>query len=128
MNSNLTHSYMKILVIDDDEAALKFIREILKHDGFNVLTASNGCKAFELLAQNPDVSVVIADIIMPEQEGIEIIRKIKSDRPHIKIVAISGGGKMSPESYLHLAYAMGADATLKKPFGYRELLNVLRYL
>ena len=119
---------MKILVIDDDKAALKFIREILKHDGFNVLTAESGYKAFELLAQNPDVTTVISDIIMPEQEGIEIIKDIKSEHPHIKIVAISGGGKMSPESYLHLAHAVGADATLKKPFGYKELLNALRYL
>lgn len=119
---------MKILVIDDDEAALKFIREILKHDGFNVLTAENGCKAFELLSQNPDVTVVIADVVMPEQEGIEIIKKIKSEHPHIKIIAMSGGAKMSPESYLQLAYAVGADAALKKPFGIRELLNALRYL
>ena len=119
---------MKILVIDDDEAALKFIREILKHDGFNVFTAENGCKAFELLSQNPDVTVVIADVIMPEQEGIEIIKIIKSEHPHIKIIAMSGGAKMSPESYLQLAYAVGADAALKKPFGIRELLNALRYL
>ena len=119
---------MKILVIDDDEATLKFIREVLKHDGFNVITANNGFTAFELLPQNPDIAVVIVDIIMPEQEGIEIISKIKSQHPHIKIVAISGGGKMSPESYLQLAHVVGADATLKKPFGYRELLNTLRYL
>ncbi len=119
---------MKILVIDDDQATLKFIREILKHGGFNVLTADNGRTAFEQLANNTDVTVVIADIIMPEQEGIEIIRQIKSEHPHIKIVAISGGGKMSPESYLQLAHAMGADATLKKPFGHKELLNTLRYL
>ncbi len=119
---------MKILIIDDDQAALKFIREILKHDGFSVITASNGCKAFELLSQNLDVAVVITDIIMPEQEGIEIIKKIKSEHPHIKIIAISGGGRRSPESYLQLAYAAGADATLQKPFGYRELLNTIRYL
>ncbi len=119
---------MKILVVDDDQATLKFIREILKHDGFNVFTATNGRKAFEWLSQHPDVAVVITDIILPEQDGIEIIRKIKSEHPHIKIVAISGGGKMSSESYLQLAYAVGVDAALKKPFGYRELLNTLRYL
>ena len=119
---------MKILVIDDDDAVLKYIREVLKHDGFNVLTADNGYQAFELLAQNPDVSVVVADIIIPEEEGIEIIKQIKSEHPHIKIVAISGGGKISPETYLQLAHAMGVDATLKKPFGRKELLNTLQYL
>lgn len=119
---------MKILVIDDDAAVLKYIREILKHDGFNALTADSGCKAFELLAQNPDISVVVADIIMPEEEGIEIIKKIQSEHPHIKIVAISGGGKISPETYLQLAHAIGVDATLKKPFGRKELLDTLRYL
>ena len=119
---------MKILVIDDDIAVLKYLRAILKHNGFNVLTADNGHKAFELLSKNQDVTIVITDIIMPEQEGIEIIRKIKSKHPHIKIVAISGGGKMSSESYLQLAYAAGANATLKKPFWDRELLNTLHHL
>ena len=119
---------MKILVIDDDSAVLKYISEILKHDGFNVFATDNGRKAFEQLAQSRDVTVVITDLIMPEQEGIEIIKKIKSEHPHIKIIAMSGGAKMSPESYLQLAYAVGADAALKKPFGIRELLNALRYL
>ncbi|PWW82393.1 MULTISPECIES: response regulator [Prosthecochloris] len=119
---------MKILVIDDDDAVLNYIREILRHDGFNVLTTDNGSTAFEKLARNCDVTAVITDIIMPEEEGIEIIKKIKSEHPHIKIVAISGGGKMSPQSYLQLAYAVGADATLRKPFGHKELLNTLQNL
>ncbi len=119
---------MKILVIDDDNAVLKYISEILKHDGFNVFATDNGQKAFEQLAQSQDVTVVITDLIMPQQEGIEIIKKIKSEYPHIKIVAISGGGRINPESRLQLAISFGVDATLKKPFGRKELLNTLKNL
>ncbi len=119
---------MKILVIDDDSAVLKYISEILKHDGFNVFATDNGRKAFEQLAQSRDVTVVITDLIMPEQEGIEIIKKIKSEYPYIKIVAISGGGRVSSESYLQLAISFGVDATLKKPFGRKDLLNTLQNL
>ena len=119
---------MKVVIIDDDAGVLKYIKELLKHDGFNVLATDNGHTAFKQLAQNRDAAIVITDIIMPEQEGIEIIKKIKSEHPRIKIVAISGGGRMSPESYLQLAHAMGADATLKKPFGHKELLNTLQNL
>ncbi len=119
---------MKILVIDDDEAILKFITAILKQEGIDTLTATDSFTAHQQLSQNPDITVVITDIILPGQEGIEIIRKIKSQHPRIKIIAISGGGKISPENYLHLAHVMGVNATLKKPFGPKELLNALQRL
>ena len=119
---------MKILVIDDDEAVLKFITATLKQEGIDTLTATDSFTAHQQLSQNPDITVVITDIILPGQEGIEIIRKIKSQHPRIKIIAISGGGKISPENYLHLAHVMGVNATLKKPFGPKELLNTLQRL
>ena len=119
---------MKILVIDDDEAVLKFITATLKQEGIDALTATDSFTAHQQLSQNPDITVVITDIILPGQEGIEIIRKIKSQHPRIKIIAISGGGKISPENYLHLAHVMGVNATLKKPFGPKELLNTLQRL
>ena len=119
---------MKILVIDDDEAVLKFITATLKQEGIDTLTATDSFTAHQQLSQNPDITVVITDIILPGQEGIEIIRKIKSQHPRIKIIAISGGGKISPENYLHLAHVMGVNATLKKPFGPKELLTTLQRL
>ncbi len=119
---------MKILVIDDDDAVRKFITEILRQDGYSVTGAENGKIALQVLAQQPDIMFVITDIIMPEQEGIETIREIKACYPRIKIIAISGGGKISPENYLQLAHAMGANTTLSKPFSRKELLDTLLYI
>ena len=76
---------MKILVIDDDDAVLKYIRDILRHDGINVLTTDNGLSAFEKLSRNCDVTAVITDIIMPEEEGIEIIKKSRPNTPTLKL-------------------------------------------
>ena len=63
---------------------------------------------------------------MPGKEGIETIVGVKKSHPDIKIVAISGGGKVGPENHVVLADALGADATLKKPFSIQELLLSLK--
>ena len=65
---------------------------------------------------------------MPEKEGIETICEIRKAFPEIKILAISGGGICIPEDYLDLAMNMGADATLSKPFGMKEMLDALERL
>lgn len=116
---------MKILIIDDDAAIRKFISAILVQDGYNTVTADDGKSALSILEENPDIDIVITDIIMPEQEGIETIRIIKKRFPRIRIIAISGGGKIGPENYLQLAHTIGADCTLKKPFAKTELLDAL---
>jgi len=60
------------------------------------------------------------------QRGDRNHRGVKKSHPDIKIVAISGGGKVGPENHLVLADALGADATLKKPFSIQELLLSLK--
>jgi response regulator RpfG family c-di-GMP phosphodiesterase len=65
------------------------------------------------------------DIIMPEQEGIETIVKIRSERPDVKIIAISGGARTHNLDYLGMAEAFGADDVISKPFEAEELLSRL---
>jgi DNA-binding response OmpR family regulator len=62
---------------------------------------------------------------MPEKEGIETIIEMRQLYPKIKIMAISGGGKVGPENHLVLADALGANTTLKKPFSGQELLRAI---
>lgn len=119
---------MKILIVDDDPAIRKFLNSLLTQDGYTIVSADDGNKVPELLEAHPDITTVITDIIMPEQEGIETIRTIRAQWPNMKIIAISGGGKIGPANYLQLAHAIGADATLKKPFGRTELLAALQIL
>lgn len=119
---------MKVLVIEDDEAVQKFICKILISAGHAVAVAGNGKEGLAEIKQNNDVSIVITDMLMPEKEGIETIADIKKLWPHIKIIAISGGGIIDPEFYLLNASALGANMTLKKPFTRPELIKAIENL
>ncbi len=119
---------MRILVIEDDAEVREMVCKILNREGYDVLEAGNGKEAFKLLNIEPKLDLVITDIIMPEKEGIETIIELKRDYPHIKILAISGGGKGSAQNYLTIAKKSGADLTLSKPFIKKELLDAVQEL
>ena len=119
---------MKILVIEDDEDVLKFVCKILITAGYDVIAASDGNEGLEQIKSNPDTAMVIADIIMPDKDGIETIREIKQAWPQIKIIAMSGGGIIEPIFYLRNASAFGADATLRKPLTISELVGTVESL
>ncbi|MFZ4524262.1 MAG: response regulator [Chlorobium sp.] len=116
---------MKILVVDDDASVRKFISITLKRANHTVFEADNGKTGLQLLQELQDISLMITDLIMPDMEGVETIAAVKQKYPAIKILAISGGGKVSPENYLVLANALGANHTLKKPFSGQELIKVI---
>ena len=119
---------MEILLIEDDEAVRDFIREVLLGAGYFVSAAGNGKEGLAAIKSDPDIGMVITDIVMPEKEGIETIIEIKQSWPQIKIIAISGGGRICAEDYLHIASELGADITLKKPFARHELLGAVAEL
>ena len=119
---------MKILVIEDDEDVLKFVCKILVTAGYDVVAASDGYKGLEQIKNNPDIGMVITDIVMPEKEGIETIIEIKHGWPQIKIIAMSGGGIIHPDFYLRDASEFGADATLRKPLTISELVGTVKSL
>jgi DNA-binding response OmpR family regulator len=112
---------MKVLVIDDDHLVRYTLSKILQRSGYDVVTASDGRRGMLLLREEyPDV--VITDIIMPEQEGIDTIIQIRHERPSIKIIAISGGGRVRNVDYLKMARSLGAHEVIRKPFVAEELL------
>jgi DNA-binding response OmpR family regulator len=115
---------MKILVIDDNAGVRHTLSKLLAKRGHDVVTAADGDRGIMLFrAEHP--RVVIADIVMPQQEGIETIIQIKRERPEVKVIAISGGGRESKDSLLHTAQLFGADTILEKPFDPQELLAFL---
>jgi CheY-like chemotaxis protein len=115
---------MKALVIDDDQLVRYTLSKILHRNGYEVVTASDGMRAMAVFREErPDV--VITDIIMPEQEGIETILKIRRERPEVKIIAISGGARNRNVDYLRMAETFGANAVISKPFEAEELLSRL---
>lgn len=117
-----------ILVIDDDGAILDMISWMLKKEGYKALTATDGKEGMRTIKNTPEIDLVITDLLMPEKEGIETISELKKGFPQIKILAISGGGIGSTETYLSIAKKLGADLTLKKPFTKRDLVESVQKL
>lgn len=113
-----------ILVIDDDPMAREFIAEALSQTGHHIATASNGRQGLALFGATP-FDLVITDIIMPDVEGIETIMQLKREKPGVRIIAISGGGKISAYSHLSLAEKFGVKKTLAKPFGKADLFSAV---
>jgi len=116
-----------ILVIDDDPQIRLMMKQILEKEGFAVDLAADGEKGMQAYRKNPS-DIVITDLVMPEKEGIEVIRELKKEFPDIKIIAISGGGKNPAEVYLSMAKILGAARTFSKPFDVKELLLAIREL
>jgi DNA-binding NtrC family response regulator len=117
------HGDVCVLLVDDDDQFRNMLELMLDDYGFVVITSCNGRDAMNILHQN-EVDLVVLDIIMPEQEGIETIQQIKRLYPELKIVAISGGGPfLKADTSLEIAKNMGANQILKKPFTHTELLN-----
>lgn len=117
----------KILIMDDDEQILSLLSRSMELAGFAAATAANGREGQRLLEKQP-FDLVITDLIMPEREGMETISYIKKHFPKMKIIAISGGGRIGPETYLPAALELGADLAFTKPFAMDELLNGVRGL
>jgi len=117
----------RILVIDDDVSVRSMLKRILEHDGHQVSEADDGDVGIKRYRDNP-TDLVITDIIMPNKEGIETILELRRDFPDIKIIAISGGGRVGPNDYLNAARLLGAKGTFTKPFDTREVLDTVNQL
>ena len=117
----------KIVIIEDDQIIRESLKEILEMNSFQVLAIDSGIDLMKKITKfRPDV--LITDIIMPDKDGIEIIIEAKKTLTDIKLIAISGGGRIDSESYLNTAKYLGADATLKKPFTHEQLISVIKSL
>ena len=118
---------MKILVIDDDDQMRVLLRQVMEWAGHEVVAAADG-RAGMLMQRQHGADLVITDLIMPEQEGLETITALRRDYPGLKIIAISGGGRIGPEAYLPAARELGADRVFSKPFDVQELAETVREL
>lgn len=113
----------RILVIDDDAQVRAMVTRFLERGGHEVTAAVDGRDGLDALIHNR-FAAVVTDIIMPNQEGIETIERIRELDPGMPILAISGSGN-DTFSPLDDAKLMGADATLDKPFTVDQLLGAI---
>lgn len=113
-----------ILVVEDDKHLRAMLKRTLTRSGHSVVEAGDGEQGLALFRAQP-TDIVITDILMPGCDGIETIIGLRRMRPDLKIVAISGGGRVGASSYLEIAQKLGAQFTLRKPFKPADLLAAI---
>ncbi len=115
-----------ILVIDDEVNITSSLEERLMMEGYHVWTALDGRKGLQLFHDHA-IDLVITDILMPEIDGLEVVRTLRSFSPAIPIIAMSGGGKRDLD-FLVEAKEFGATQTISKPFPPEGLVVMVRDL
>ena len=116
----------RILLIDDYDLVRGLLRETLELAGHTVIEARNGADGLNLFRE-AGADLVITDIVMPDTDGIDVVRALREQVPPVNIIAISGAGD-SAEDYLDLAHRMGAVKVLLKPFTVGALIAAVNEL
>jgi DNA-binding response OmpR family regulator len=112
-----------ILLIDDDDLLRGALMQSLVNAGHKVVEASDGRQGCEL-ARSLSVDIVLTDLVMPVQEGVETILTLRRERPKLPIIAMSGGVTNS-RLYLDIANKIGARRILPKPFMPKALIALV---
>jgi len=112
-----------VLVIEDDEDLRALLGRMLQRAGYGVVTAVHGRDGLLRLKERP-VDLVVTDMLMPEMDGIELMRLLRTERPALPVIAISGVEEWA--EYLRIAKNLGAKATLQKPVAAADLVGSVR--
>lgn len=112
-----------LLLIDDDDGFRSLVRRALERNGYAVLEAANGRDAVDVFGKSA-VDLVITDLHMPVQEGVETISALRAGNERLPIIAMSG----SSEASLEDAMLLGANFRLNKPFRLDDLLIAVAVL
>ena len=120
----LSSQRQQLLLVDDEEDALLELAELLEGEGFCCYTATSVKLALLQLTQHPDIALVITDLRMPEQSGIELIRRLRqhTQRQHLPVIVISGHADMDDVSDLLRLQVLDL---FRKPIYHVRLLDTL---
>ena len=113
-----------VLVVDDDRATRCVLARDMDSQGYPVLTAGNGEEALRILNEK-DVALVLLDIMMPDIDGLQVLRWIRLNRPDIIVVMISG---LAMEDVAQVALRMGASDYVSKPIDLDYLDTLIQVL
>ncbi len=115
-----------ILVVDDEEALLELAEELLLDMGYRVLTAGNGLQALEVLTKEPNIDLMISDVIMPGGiNGYELAERATTDYPELKVLLASGYTEKLASSENHKRFSLNM---LAKPYSQAELAEKVRQM
>ncbi len=112
---------LRILVVEDEAELRDIASAALRHAGHEAVVASDGGGGLAALALGR-FDLVVTDILMPECDGIELIRSLRMAGRREPVLAVSGGGNYGSDLLLQMTTILGAQATLRKPFRPMELV------
>jgi DNA-binding response OmpR family regulator len=115
---------LKILVVDDEHLVRWSLRRYLEAEGFEALEAESGIKALEILEKGP-IDILITDLMMPEMDGLELIRKALVVQPKLDILVITANDS---NRMIQSAEEAGARKTFAKPIPFKELSGTIQAL
>ena len=116
---------LDVLVVDDEESIRRVVRAALEMDGLTAIAVADAETALALFRESTP-RLVVADIFLPDMDGIELLTALRREAPDIPVVLMSGGGRYGNVSPLMAAKHLGATATLEKPFTPKALVEVVR--
>ena len=126
-----------ILIIDDEEDVRLVLKEVLERAGYEVSVAENGLEGLQLLERD-EFDLMITDVIMPGIDGVTTMQRARGMYPNMPVIVITGGGNVAPMEYepgaiktsafLASATKAGANRTLTKPFGRKDILEAVQEL
>ena len=116
---------MTIMLVDDSQDLLDFLKEAMAQDFAEIITLQSGNKAYAYLSAEKMPDIIISDVNMPDGDGFRLCRKIKEDKrySHIPVILLTARGEQQSQSD---SYRVGADAFLAKPFEIETLLEMIK--
>lgn len=110
--------------MEDDESIRLALRKSLSRAGHEVQEAANGAEGAAIYRDTPPPDLIISDILMPDQDGVEALLDLRNTLPEVKIIVISGNA----QEFLPIAKDLGAHRTFAKPFQQSEILEAVSEL
>jgi len=117
---------VRVLVVDDNEDLRTVVQLSLQAEGYEVVAVQSGREVAAALRQC-GAGIVVTDILMPDQDGVETIAQLRREFPEVRIIAMSGASSLTGFDYLSVPRELGARI-LRKPFDLRELVDLVREL
>ena len=115
---------VSVLVVDDHEAFLTFVKHGLSRHGYHPVVATSGKTALRLL-DTEAFEIAVIDVVMPDMDGIELLREIRDRRPNLPVVAMTGASDGLRQPVATLLSVLGACAVLIKPFAPASLIQAI---
>ena len=115
----------KILILDDDQESRELLTEVLAGSGYQPIAVGGGAAAREVLRRQPDCRIILADLQMPEESGLDFLRSLRKENLKHDVILMSS---FISREEARAAWALGVHALIDKPFPLERLLQVVAEL